>query len=143
MASLFVYGTLMFPQVLRAVLGGNLAAEPARLTGYRRCALRGAWYPGIVEDRRGQVSGSVYRGINFLQLKRLDTYEGEEYRRVPVSVRLADGLDESTWVYVLRGSSRRRCLRADWDPEQFIEVRMRAYLRRMHALGVTHGPPQP
>lgn len=41
MASLFVYGTLMFPQVLRAVLGGNLAAEPARLTGYRRCALRG------------------------------------------------------------------------------------------------------
>ena len=48
--NLFVYGTLMVPQVMHAVCGFTAAAEPAVLQGHRRRRVRARSIP--VSSRR-------------------------------------------------------------------------------------------
>jgi cation transport regulator ChaC len=54
-ASLFAYGTLMFPGVVRRLAGRTLATRPATLPGYSRRALRRASYPGLVPEPGARV----------------------------------------------------------------------------------------
>lgn len=84
--NLFVYGTLMVPQVMHAVCGFTAAAEPAVLQGHRRRRVRGEVYPGIVASQGEQVEGMLYRGLTDRHLSRLDEFEGEMYRRSSVEV---------------------------------------------------------
>ena len=46
--SCFVYGTLMFPEVLKALINRVPRMEPAAIHGYRRHRIRGQVFPGVV-----------------------------------------------------------------------------------------------
>ena len=48
MATVFVYGTLMADEVVRALIHRVPRARPAVVSGYRRHALRGQVFPGTV-----------------------------------------------------------------------------------------------
>ncbi|KAJ6107535.1 disease resistance protein Aig2 [Penicillium sp. IBT 18751x] len=99
---LFFYGTLMAPQVLHRVIHGRrepelwqktmLRFQPAVLLGYRRHRVRGADYPGIVPaseaTARSSVLGTLVCGLTDGDVHRLDMYEGDEYTRDPVTVRV-------------------------------------------------------
>lgn len=100
----------MAPQMLHRVIHGRQDPEPwqkalvhfqpARLHGYRRHRVREADYPAIIacssgsQPSRTSVLGTLVSGLTDGDMHRLDTYEGEEYVRKEVSVR------------VLRGSGR-------------------------------------
>lgn len=84
---LFVYGTLMVPQVMYAVCGLDRPGQPAVLDGYRRRLIRGELYPGILACRGEHVDGVLYRALAPRQLALLDAFEGGMYRRTAVSVR--------------------------------------------------------
>ncbi|KAE8355757.1 AIG2-like family-domain-containing protein [Aspergillus coremiiformis] len=105
---LFFYGTLMAPQILHRVIHGSpdpepwqralLTFKPAVLHGYRRHRVRGADYPGIVADRSADgaasVLGTVVSGLTDGDIHRLDIFEGAEYEKGKVSVRiLRESLD--------------------------------------------------
>ncbi|WP_445548822.1 gamma-glutamylcyclotransferase, partial [Frankia sp. CiP1_Cm_nod2] len=47
-SELFVYGTLCFPEVARALLGRLPCSRPAAAAGWRAAALPGRAYPGPV-----------------------------------------------------------------------------------------------
>ncbi|WP_250292550.1 gamma-glutamylcyclotransferase, partial [Frankia sp. CiP1_Cm_nod1] len=47
-SELFVYGTLCFPEVARALLGRLPCSRPAAAAGWRAAALPGRAYPGLV-----------------------------------------------------------------------------------------------
>lgn len=107
-------GTLMAPQILHRVIHGRpdpepwqkgmLSFKPAILHGYRRHRVRGADYPGIVpcpndiEDSTGgpgsaSVLGTVVSGLTDGDVHRLDVFEGSEYVKERVRVRvLAESL---------------------------------------------------
>ncbi len=97
--ALFVYGTLMDPEVWRRVTGRRARGEPARLDGWQARLVRGRPWPGLVEMPGGVVHGLVYRGVTLVMWRRLDRYEGAPYRRRKVEVRLADGRRQTVWVY--------------------------------------------
>ncbi|KAG8807506.1 mitochondrial Homoaconitase, partial [Serendipita sp. 401] len=107
--SLFFYGTLLHPAVLKRVLGheGNgLRHQPALLDGYTRHHVRDNTYPAVLpwdeakelfigtsepllEERN--VRGSLVTGFSKLDVDLLDIFEGDEYERRLVSVNpLAD-----------------------------------------------------
>ncbi|KAL4939273.1 hypothetical protein BDV06DRAFT_199276 [Aspergillus oleicola] len=115
---LFFYGTLMAPQILHRVIYGLptpakwqkdlLRFRPAILHEYRRHRVRYADYPGILKDAdtntdsakdepgagtgmglgAPSVLGTVVSGLTDGDLHRLDIFEGDQYAREKVSVRI-------------------------------------------------------
>lgn len=131
MADLFVYGTLMTPAVMRAVIGRVPPHAPAVLPGYRRYGLRGRVYPVVVPERGASVAGVLYTGLSPRELARLDRYEDAFYRRVEVTVRDAAGRERRAWCYVLRPRSRVRLANRPWQHERFVRSALQNYLARL------------
>ena len=122
---LFAYGTLAFPRLMEAVTGRTFASQPALLEGYARYALRGATFPGLVEEGHSATDGVLWRDLDAASLARVDDYEGDWYERRAVTVRAGDApLPAQT--YVLVDAQRRRVSRRRWVAARF-ESR---YLRR-------------
>jgi len=108
---LFVYGTLLFPEVLAALLGRVPPREPAAAAGWRVAALPGRRYPGLVPDPHGLAHGLVITGLSRAEGRLLDAYEDGDYRLGMID--LADG--RSCPTYVWRGE----VLPHDWNPHSF------------------------
>jgi Gamma-glutamyl cyclotransferase, AIG2-like len=91
----FFYGTLLDSDVTALVLGRRLpptAFMPAALPGHARRRAKGATYPIVVPDPRGEVPGAILGGLSARDVARLAAYEGPGYRIAPLKVRSAAGL---------------------------------------------------
>ncbi|KAL1970793.1 hypothetical protein VTN77DRAFT_2627 [Rasamsonia byssochlamydoides] len=116
--TLFFYGTLMAPQILHRVIHGHsnpepwqkalLTVKPAILHGYRRHRVRGADYPGIIpvtaktssdgstqgttpegsSNMDHSVLGTLVTGLTDGDIYRLDCFEGSDYEKRKVKVRV-------------------------------------------------------
>ena len=128
-ASLFSYGTLSFPAVVRRLAGRPLATPPARLESFSRHALRGASYPGIVRDPGAGVNGMVVHGIWPALLAKLDRWEGADYVRERVRVETAGGGAALAQVYALAPRALGRLLPDDWDAAAFERRQLARWLR--------------
>ncbi|KAF2084599.1 hypothetical protein K490DRAFT_48664 [Saccharata proteae CBS 121410] len=96
----FFYGTLMAPAVLHRVTHGTTSPTsvqraqfkitPALLTNHRRHRVRSADYPAILPDDHSgaSVRGTFVTGLTDENIMRLDLFEGSEYERRKVTVRL-------------------------------------------------------
>ena len=103
----FFYGTLMAPPVLHRVIHGTSrpSAEeisrttftPALLHDFRRCRVSGCDYPAVRPHPGSTVRGSLVSGLEAIDLMRLDIFEGDQYYRRGVRVKVLRGveLDES------------------------------------------------
>jgi gamma-glutamylcyclotransferase (GGCT)/AIG2-like uncharacterized protein YtfP len=127
-ANVFTYGSLMFAEVWQPLVVGRYRSEPAILSGYRRFAVPGVAYPGVVAAPGQQVAGLLYRDVGPDDLARLDLFEGAEYRRDALPVTLADGsvLNAETYVWL----DHDRLSDTPWLPEAF---RLREFI-------LTYGP---
>ncbi len=119
-AHCFTYGSLMCDDIMANVAGTPLAATPARLDGYRRSPVIGEAYPGMVSMVGEAVEGVLYLDLPDSAWPRLDAFEGDEYRREQVPVRLADGRVEMAWTYVFRPEYAARLGVGEWDFERFL-----------------------
>lgn len=98
-ASCFVYGSLLADEVLHALLGRVPVTKRAELRGYRRHALLGRTYPGIVADSQASVAGNVLFHLEPRETRLLDLFE-DEYTNTPVQVAVEVG---GAHLRVLRG----------------------------------------
>ncbi len=135
---LFVYGTLMFPEIRSALVGREFETFPAVLQGYRRLAIFLAGrtpVPGLVADEKASVAGLVLRGVDRRTLWVFDTFEGVRsglYSRERVEVKDNEGRVVEVSTYVT-GFAARELLKGDWDPEVFRKRHLVAYRRRIIA----------
>ncbi|AXK32582.1 gamma-glutamylcyclotransferase [Streptomyces armeniacus] len=125
---LFVYGTLRFPQVLRALLGRVPENSAAAAAGWRAAALAGHVYPGLVPAPGATVEGLLLTGLSAGERDVLDAFEGPEYEPRPVE--LADGRRAS--AYVWRGGG---VLDAGWDAAAFARRELAAYAAALGRTG--------
>lgn len=97
MELLFVYGTIKDRNEQQAVLGRQLIGRPGRLHGFRLKSLREgrSVYP-IIEEGAGEVIEGLVMEVSGEDLKRLDVYEGESYRRGRVALESGD----DCWAYM-------------------------------------------
>ncbi|KFZ09785.1 hypothetical protein V502_08485 [Pseudogymnoascus sp. VKM F-4520 (FW-2644)] len=92
----FVYGTLMVPQILYRVCYGtenplpevtsHLRLTPALLRNYSRRKVLHADYPGIIAQPNHTVLGTLIIGLSNEDVKWLDHFEGNMYKRVRIKV---------------------------------------------------------
>ena len=103
---LFLYGTLLDPDLLAAFAGRAVPSTPATLRGWRRVALRDSRYPTL-RRARGAVLG-VLVTVDRPSLARLAAYEGPSYRLTPIVVTTVRG-HMPAWAWIATGGTRR-----DW-----------------------------
>src|SRR5262245_16469921 len=91
LTTLFTYGTLMYPEVLEALLLRTLSGTPAVLRDYERRRIEGKPYPGIFPCAGASVPGVMYSELDRLTLELLDRFEGMLYSRVEVVLETGSG----------------------------------------------------
>lgn len=116
----FVYGTLRRGGSNAFRMDGAEFVGPGTVGG---ALYRISWYPGLVLDDEGRVTGEVYR-VGPELLRALDEFEGlaageiegSEYRRVKVEALLGDGEELEVWVYEWKGAFNEdeRIQSGDW-----------------------------
>jgi hypothetical protein len=84
---LFLYGTLLDPDLMAKLAGRPIPVVPATLHGWRRVAPPGGRYPTL-RRARDTVIGAVAT-VNHRALARLTAYEGPAYRPRSLIVSLA------------------------------------------------------
>jgi gamma-glutamylcyclotransferase (GGCT)/AIG2-like uncharacterized protein YtfP len=118
--NLFVYGTLMVPEVMYAVCGYDLPGVPASVEGYRRRRVVGESYPAIAPSPGNSVSGTLYRNVSTTQLAVLDDFEGAMYRRRDLLVQTGDG-DVKAAAYVVAEGCLALLSSEEWSLETFTD----------------------
>ena len=114
---IFTYGSLMFAPVWERVVQGRYRQATAVLARHARFALLDDSYPGMVSAADSSVPGVVYFDIDGADLAALDHFEGHEYRRTNVQLRLDDGTPLAAQTYLFEALGR--LSDQPWDPATF------------------------
>ncbi|EMC94139.1 hypothetical protein BAUCODRAFT_36608 [Baudoinia panamericana UAMH 10762] len=149
--SAFFYGTLMAPQVLHRVCHGssspdnpifashNLRTYPAVLHNHRRHRVRHADYPAVLPHSGSTVRGTYVIGLTDADMWRLDIFEGSEYERRHVKVRLltqvgdecgegnleGDEVNAETYIWIADASELDD---REWDFAEFQREKMKFWV---------------
>ncbi|KAF1918652.1 AIG2-like family-domain-containing protein [Ampelomyces quisqualis] len=160
----FFYGTLMAPQVLHRVIWGSqtpptpvhatlLRIRPAILHAHQRRKVKHADYPAILPNPSSpsSVRGTLVQGLMDGDLWRLDLFEGSEYERQKVKVRVLqqdmgkgnDGegmgdvqhseadnvegeeVDAQTYIWI---AGAHRLEAEEWDFAEFVRDKMKRWV---------------
>ncbi len=129
----FFYGTLIDRDLLALVAGqpsDPRTIRSATLAGYRRTGLTRRSYPILMPSSGGTVDGILVGGLGPTADARLDTYEGRNYRLLPVTV-MSGGRSIAAVVYMFVGfGTGLRSDRRDWSLNRWRRRWKRRALRR-------------
>ncbi|KAL2266475.1 hypothetical protein VTJ83DRAFT_5827 [Remersonia thermophila] len=150
--SAFFYGTLMVPEVFYSVCYGTKDVpeavaklhtfQPAILHGFSRRRVKHADYPGMVPDDGHHVIGIFATGLTNANMAKLDYFEGSEYERRAVKVRLlekvgnlkdgdrVEGEEKSAQTYVFL--QEKFLEEQEWDLEEFRREKLKFWTRAGH-----------
>lgn len=113
--------------------------KPALLHGYCRRRVRHADYPGITPDPSHEVRGTLVTGLTSANIYHLDHFEGSEYTREKVKVKLltkigddkgkgnVEGEELETDVYVFKFPDDLED--REWDFHEFRTQKMKRWTR--------------
>ena len=112
--NLFLYGSLMDPDIVEAVTGLRPQMFPGRVVGWLRVTYPSVPYPLLVRmhlsPQSHSVTGLVWRDVSAEALKRMDRFEGKRYAREVVYTED----DVECQMYV-----EKECLTEEWDFKKF------------------------
>ena len=132
-AHFFVYGTLLFDDIVRALTNRTFETTPARLRGFVRHAIvrdQGIEaYPAIKPDASGSIRGRLLLDVDAVSAGLIDRFEGDppDYQPTPVGVESAGGRIIAATTYVARPSLVSR-LNGAWNPAEFERVHLAYYV---------------
>ncbi|WP_035921131.1 gamma-glutamylcyclotransferase family protein [Frankia sp. QA3] len=137
---LFVYGTLMFPEVVSTLIGRVPPMESAAAPGWRAARLRDRLYPGLVRRvarDEAPAAGRVLVGLDPRERAVLDAFEGSAYEAGPLV--LADGRPAAAylWLDVAEVTAE------DWDARAFADRHLGDYVQRCAAWRARLADPVP
>ena len=130
--NLFVYGTLMYPDVFRQVVGHFPTFKDVVLKGYerRRVVHKGeaCAYPALVVGE-SIIAGKLIENISSAAMVLLDKYEGGEYSRLKVNVWEGNKVIPA-YTYIWNFTSEDQ-LGDIWDANSFYKNELSDYLKKM------------
>ncbi|MBX6387493.1 MAG: gamma-glutamylcyclotransferase [Frankia sp.] len=141
--ALFVYGTLLFGEVVEALIRRRPPTSPAVLPGWRAARLPGRVYPGLVLAPGRRANGKLIHGLTPAEWAVFDDFEGDAYLLSQVEVAAAgpagaDGRDGAgppprrVLTYLWRDTTDVEP--GDWDPDWFAATWLTRYVAR-HSTG--------
>lgn len=127
--SLFCYGTLQSPLVMKAVTGAEYSGKEATLPEWARYRFQKTEYPGIIEEQGASVNGKLYWGITPDAIEKLDDFEGDKYERINVEVTLADGSKETAAAYAVKEECKGLLSSDYWDFDRFLQNGLERFIQ--------------
>jgi gamma-glutamylcyclotransferase (GGCT)/AIG2-like uncharacterized protein YtfP len=117
----FTYGTLMFPEVWRAVVGKSFATVEGLAPGFAIYRVCDAVFPGIIAGSEADaVSGVVYLDVEPTSVARLDRFEDDFYNRESLWIECADGQPRQADAYVVPAVNRNVLTDQVWRRDEFL-----------------------
>lgn len=132
--SLFVYGTLLFPDLVRALIGRVPDRTTAAVAGWRAAALPGRAYPGLVRAAGATARGLVLTGLTAAEWQVIDAFEDGGYDLTELE--LVDG--RRGWAYTWADDIAP--LPEDWSAEEFAARHLADYVARCARWRHRHHP---
>ncbi|CAB9501483.1 AIG2-like protein [Seminavis robusta] len=132
--SVFVYGSLLSPQVVEVLLGRIPKSIPApcRLYGYSRHPVKDQVYPAIIpasSTSTSLVDGMIWCDLSDREKSLLDWFEDDEYQRTSVVVETSKELHYyTTDAYIWGNPLSELDLERDWSFENFCQQHLEWYL---------------
>ncbi|WP_083828549.1 gamma-glutamylcyclotransferase family protein [Parafrankia sp. EUN1f] len=127
-APLFVYGSLLFPDVLRVLIDRDPHRTPVAVTGWRVIALPERIYPGLIHDQDATATGHLFDDLTPSEWVTLDAFEADFY----TVGRIALDHDRHAWAYVCANTAE-LLPAAAWSPDDFARDHLPAYVERCAA----------
>ncbi|KAK4435657.1 AIG2-like protein D [Sesamum alatum] len=128
-SNVFVYGSLLADDVVRALLTRVPPSSPAILHDYHRFSIKGRVYPAILPAENKKVIGKVLIGITPPELHILDEFEDNEYERKTIDVFLQDTAEKlQAYTYVWENKTDPK-LHGEWDFEEWKVLHMDYFLK--------------
>jgi gamma-glutamylcyclotransferase (GGCT)/AIG2-like uncharacterized protein YtfP len=129
---LFAYGTLMFPEIWRRLIGREVATVTATLAGYAVYRVSNGSYPVMVSaDSGAEVHGVIYFNVDQPAIAILDEYESSMYDRVAVTAMAGDGRSVECQAYVLPEARRAYASNEPWDADRYARESLAGDLRSL------------
>ncbi|MGH7881598.1 MAG: gamma-glutamylcyclotransferase family protein [Candidatus Dormibacteraceae bacterium] len=126
--TLFAYGTLLFTEILEALLGRVPDRNPAAAPGWRVAALPDRVYPGLV-PAVGVANGLLMTDLTSEEWDTIDAFEDDVCDFYDLQqLNLADGRTCWTYVWTIQSSPR------DWNSHHFAQAELPSYLERFRVL---------
>ncbi len=97
--SVFAYGTLKDGKIRKYLLSRNVPAKKDSLSGFRidQISLDGICYPVAIRDPfNKKVIHGVFFKVNEREIKLLDEYESDAYKRIQVILNSG----KEAWLYI-------------------------------------------
>ena len=126
MQHVFVYGTLLFPDILKGLTGNTFEDRDAVLYGFKCLALKDADYPAIIAHAGSSVQGKVLFNVDERSLEILRFFEGDEYNCITVKVNVDNNRVQAS-AFVWTGGHHRLDT-ADWDQAVFEKTALADYI---------------
>ena len=111
----------MCEDILFAVTGTYFDGIKGLLHEYQRKSIKVETFPGIVTCSGATTLGRLYNNLSSAAWKRLDLFEGDQYRREIVEVKLEKGNFEPAQTYVLKSEFADRFSSENWDFADFLK----------------------
>jgi gamma-glutamylcyclotransferase (GGCT)/AIG2-like uncharacterized protein YtfP len=113
---LFAYGTLMFPAVVKSVIGRIPDSRPGVINGYQRLKVAGESFPGLIREEGKSVQGLVYSSITGEEWERLTAFEDDFYELQEVTVECPE-TNVSALAFLVPPSRKSILSDKTWDPD--------------------------
>lgn len=128
--ALFVYGTLMIPEIREALLKRTLKSKDAISKGYSaNTIIYGQYqteYPFLKPCSTGEVKGQVLYPVDGLEMDLIKFYEGSEYVLSTIAV-LIEGKEVLVPTFVLRQGMKVE-YGPQWNQDAFIKNYLNSYM---------------
>ena len=120
---LAAYGTLQFPEILRALLGRVPDLEPGTIVDHEARRLPGVGFPGLVAAPGSLAPAHVIVDLSEQEWEALDAYEDDFYALVDVVVLIDGGLEVPAVAYRVPASMATSTIwTADWFAAEHLET---------------------
>jgi hypothetical protein len=124
---LFAYGSLMFPAIIKTVIGRIPESHPGVVKGYRRLVVTGESFPGLIRANDGStesVQGLVYLDLTREEWKRIIAFEDDFYELSGVAVDCS-GEKLSALAFIVPPSQKALLSEQVWNPDRFRDSLLR------------------
>ncbi|WP_455218423.1 gamma-glutamylcyclotransferase family protein [Kaarinaea lacus] len=129
MKNLFVYGTLMFDEVWQQLVSSHYHKIDAELADYIRLKVINEDYPGIIPSAGTRIPGKLILDVSNEDIKQLDLFEGEYYRRDSVIV-FSGSTSHPAETYVFKERFQSLLSNEEWEVDAFKNSGLPSFLSR-------------
>ena len=123
----FIYGTLLFSEVLHAIIGRVPRNQTVSVIGWRVAALRNRVYPGLVEAPGEIAHGRLLTELSDKEWRLLDSFEDPKYELRKMD--LVCGQTGLAYVWI----DHAEAYPTPWSQRAFASTHLPAYVERCAA----------